>query len=184
MQTVRKAVVLLSGGLDSATCLALARRQGYDCYALSFDYGQRHIAELAAAKRIVESLGARDHKVIKLDLGGLGAALAALVVSRHVDFREIFKADAAPHVDGLGDGAVDEGLRRRLHRQVIGGADGLGVDEIFGQGSGFAELSAESARGIILDLLLRAPAIGLQHLAGVIEGEDRLDAARDIVGEE
>ena len=74
MQTVRKAVVLLSGGLDSATCLALARRQGYDCYALSFDYGQRHIAELAAAKRIVESLGARDHKVIKLDLGGLGGS--------------------------------------------------------------------------------------------------------------
>lgn len=74
MQTVRKAVVLLSGGLDSATCLALARQQGYDCYALSFDYGQRHIAELAAAKRIVESLGARDHKVIKLDLGGLGGS--------------------------------------------------------------------------------------------------------------
>lgn len=74
MRTVRKAVVLLSGGLDSATCLALACQQGYDCYALSFDYGQRHIVELDAARRVAECLGARDHKIIRLDLGGLGGS--------------------------------------------------------------------------------------------------------------
>lgn len=74
MQNIRKAVVLLSGGLDSATCLALARQQGYDCYALSFDYGQRHITELDAARHVARSLGACEHKIIRLDLGGLGGS--------------------------------------------------------------------------------------------------------------
>ena len=62
----RRAVCLLSGGLDSSTCLALARREGYECYALSFDYGQRHAVELEAARRIAESLGALAHRVVKL----------------------------------------------------------------------------------------------------------------------
>jgi 7-cyano-7-deazaguanine synthase len=70
----RKAIVLLSGGLDSATCLALAVQQGCDCYALSFDYGQRHIAELEAARRVAQHVGVREHKIIKLDLGGLGGS--------------------------------------------------------------------------------------------------------------
>jgi 7-cyano-7-deazaguanine synthase len=69
-----KAVILLSGGLDSATCLALAREQGYDCHALSLDYGQRHGAELAAARRVARALGVREHKVIRLDLGGIGGS--------------------------------------------------------------------------------------------------------------
>ncbi|MCW9057373.1 MAG: 7-cyano-7-deazaguanine synthase QueC [Gammaproteobacteria bacterium] len=69
-----KAVILLSGGLDSATCLALAREQGYDCHALSLDYGQRHSAELAAARRVAQALGVREHKVIRLDLGGIGGS--------------------------------------------------------------------------------------------------------------
>ncbi|HTR00473.1 MAG TPA: 7-cyano-7-deazaguanine synthase QueC [Candidatus Acidoferrum sp.] len=72
--TVLRAVVLLSGGLDSATCLALARRQGYECYALSFDYGQRHAAELAAAERVAHQLGATAHRTIKLDLAGIGGS--------------------------------------------------------------------------------------------------------------
>jgi 7-cyano-7-deazaguanine synthase len=67
-----KAVCLLSGGLDSATCLALARRDGFDCYALSFDYGQRHRVELAAAARVAESLGAAAHRVVDLDLRVFG----------------------------------------------------------------------------------------------------------------
>ena len=74
MQPMRKAVVLLSGGLDSATCLALAKREGYICHALSFDYGQRHVAELAAASRVAQQLHATVHKTIKLDLGGLGGS--------------------------------------------------------------------------------------------------------------
>ncbi|HEX5277456.1 MAG TPA: 7-cyano-7-deazaguanine synthase QueC [Fluviicoccus sp.] len=68
-----RAVVLLSGGLDSATCLALASRQ-YDCYALSFAYGQRHSSELLAAARIARALGATEHRVIRLDLGTIGGS--------------------------------------------------------------------------------------------------------------
>jgi 7-cyano-7-deazaguanine synthase len=70
----RKAVVLLSGGLDSATCLAIARSEGYECHALSFDYGQRHHAELAAAQRVTRALGAAEHKVIRLDLRDIGGS--------------------------------------------------------------------------------------------------------------
>lgn len=68
-----RAVVLLSGGLDSATCLALASRV-YDCYALSFAYGQRHSSELQAAARVAADLGAKDHRVIRLDLGAIGGS--------------------------------------------------------------------------------------------------------------
>jgi len=71
---IKKAVVLVSGGLDSATVLAMAREQGYACYALSFDYGQRHGAELQAAARVASALGAAEHKVIKLDLAGIGGS--------------------------------------------------------------------------------------------------------------
>ncbi len=67
-----KAVCLLSGGLDSATCLAYARKLGYECYALSFDYGQRHSVELEAARRVSEALGATVHRVAKIDLRVFG----------------------------------------------------------------------------------------------------------------
>jgi len=70
----RHAVVLLSGGLDSATTLAVAHSQGFVCHALSFDYGQRHIAELKAASRVATSLGAAEHRVVRLDLGQLGGS--------------------------------------------------------------------------------------------------------------
>lgn len=69
-----RAVVLVSGGLDSATCLAIARARGYDCFALSFDYGQRSVSELAAAKRVVESQGTIEHRVVSLGLGALGGS--------------------------------------------------------------------------------------------------------------
>jgi 7-cyano-7-deazaguanine synthase len=69
-----KAVVLVSGGLDSATVLAIARSQGLECYALSVDYGQRHSAELAAAARVAQSLGAREHRTMRIDLGGIGGS--------------------------------------------------------------------------------------------------------------
>jgi len=67
-----KAVCLLSGGLDSTTCLALARRDGYECYALSFDYGQRHLTELDAARRVAGSIGAAAHRIAKIDLRVFG----------------------------------------------------------------------------------------------------------------
>jgi 7-cyano-7-deazaguanine synthase len=69
-----RAVVLVSGGLDSATVLAIARDQGCECYALSFDYGQRHRIELEAAQRVSESLGAAAHKRVQLDIGWMGGS--------------------------------------------------------------------------------------------------------------
>jgi 7-cyano-7-deazaguanine synthase len=69
-----RAVVLLSGGLDSATTLAIARSEGFDVYCLSFDYGQRHRAELHAAQRVAAALGARDHRQITFDLAQFGGS--------------------------------------------------------------------------------------------------------------
>ncbi|MGA1741074.1 MAG: 7-cyano-7-deazaguanine synthase QueC [Pseudohongiellaceae bacterium] len=70
----RKAVVLISGGLDSATCLAIAKEQGYECYALSFDYGQRHRIELEAAANIAKSMQVQEHKIIPIDMSGIGGS--------------------------------------------------------------------------------------------------------------
>jgi 7-cyano-7-deazaguanine synthase len=70
----RRAVVLLSGGLDSATTLAIARDAGFDCHCLSLDYGQRHRVELEAARRVAQALGAREHRVIRLDLTAFGGS--------------------------------------------------------------------------------------------------------------
>jgi 7-cyano-7-deazaguanine synthase len=69
-----RAVVLVSGGLDSATVLAMAQEQGYDCYTLAFDYGQRHRSELVAAENVARTGGAREHKVVKLDLSTIGGS--------------------------------------------------------------------------------------------------------------
>ena len=69
-----RAVVLLSGGLDSATLLAIARAEAYDCFALSFDYGQAHKAEIRAAAQVAEALGAREHRVMEIPIGALGGS--------------------------------------------------------------------------------------------------------------
>jgi 7-cyano-7-deazaguanine synthase len=71
---LRRAIVLLSGGLDSATVLAIARSQNYQCYALSVDYGQRHRAELQAAQRIAAALNAHEHRTMRVDLAGIGGS--------------------------------------------------------------------------------------------------------------
>jgi 7-cyano-7-deazaguanine synthase len=71
---MKKAVVLLSGGLDSATTLAAARSQGYTCYCLSLDYHQRHIAELQAAARVASDHGAAEHRTVQIDLSGFGGS--------------------------------------------------------------------------------------------------------------
>ena len=68
------AIVLLSGGLDSATCLALAKSQGYSITALSFDYGQRHNAELAASVRLAKAMGVDDHRTMRLEIGQMGGS--------------------------------------------------------------------------------------------------------------
>ncbi len=74
MAKLLKAICLLSGGLDSSTCLGAARRDGYDCYALSFDYGQRHHIELEAAARVAAHFGVHEHKVVKIDLRAFGGS--------------------------------------------------------------------------------------------------------------
>jgi 7-cyano-7-deazaguanine synthase len=71
---VSRAVVLVSGGLDSATVLAVARDAGHDCYALSVDYGQRHKVELEAARRVATALGALEHRVMRVDFAGIGGS--------------------------------------------------------------------------------------------------------------
>ena len=70
----KKALILLSGGLDSATVVALAKAQGYSCYSMSFDYGQRHRAELQAAERVAQHLGVVEHKVVGINLNGIGGS--------------------------------------------------------------------------------------------------------------
>jgi 7-cyano-7-deazaguanine synthase len=74
MTNTRPAVILLSGGLDSTTCLAIAHAQGYDCYTLSVAYGQRHAAELTASKRIADAMGVREHRIASVSLGQFGGS--------------------------------------------------------------------------------------------------------------
>ncbi|MFK8049453.1 MAG: 7-cyano-7-deazaguanine synthase QueC [Halioglobus sp.] len=74
MSDDKRAVILVSGGLDSSTVLAMAKQQGYDCYTLSFDYGQRHRAELVAAERVSVALGEVEHKVVNLNLDSIGGS--------------------------------------------------------------------------------------------------------------
>lgn len=92
MMTNKRAVILLSGGLDSATVLAFALSQGYDCYTMSFDYGQRHRSELVASRKISEALGVIEHKVIGINLDGIGGSAltdSRLAVPENVSTGEI-----------------------------------------------------------------------------------------------
>ena len=86
-----KAVCLLSGGLDSSTCLGVARRQGFDSFALSFDYGQRHRIELEAAARVARHFGVQAHRVVKIDLRAFGASAltADIEVPKHRSAEEM-----------------------------------------------------------------------------------------------
>jgi len=74
MNREKKAVILSSGGIDSTTVMAIAKKEGYEIYSLSFNYGQRHVIELEAAKRVARSLGAKEHMVIHVDLGKIGGS--------------------------------------------------------------------------------------------------------------
>ena len=74
MKEARRAICLLSGGLDSTTCLAIAKQDGFECFCLSFDYGQRHRIELDAASRVATALAAAEHKIVKIDLRVFGGS--------------------------------------------------------------------------------------------------------------
>ena len=88
---MKPAVVLLSGGLDSSTCLALAKSQGYDCHALSFDYGQRQRQELAAAQTVAQTIGVASHRILSLDMRAIGgsALTSDMAVPKHRSAEEI-----------------------------------------------------------------------------------------------
>lgn len=117
---MKKAVVLVSGGLDSATTLAMARHEGYACHALSFAYGQRHHAELAAANRITAALGAAEHKTVALDLSSIGGS--ALTDSR-ID---------VPEQPGNGIPVTYVPARNTVFLAVaVGWAEVLGAQDIF-----------------------------------------------------
>ena len=87
-----KAVVLLSGGMDSATCLALARAEGFECCALSFDYGQRHTAELDAADAVARAFDVSTHRVLRMDLGAIGGSA---LTDERIDVPEV-ASDSIP----------------------------------------------------------------------------------------
>ncbi len=91
MTAKKKAVVLLSGGLDSATCLGFARRDGFEPVCLSVDYGQRHLVELERARAVAKANGVTDHRTVKLDLRAIGgsALTADLAVPKHDDVNEL-----------------------------------------------------------------------------------------------
>ena len=93
-------VILLSGGLDSTTCLAWARAQGFACHTLAIDYGQRHRVELDAARRVAESQGVRDHRVVSVDLRAIGGSslTADVAVPRHRDAAAMASAIPSTYV--------------------------------------------------------------------------------------
>jgi 7-cyano-7-deazaguanine synthase len=116
----RHAVVLLSGGLDSATVLAMARGQGYRCHALSVEYGQRHHAEIDAAARVAAALGAHEHRTMRVDLAGIGGS--ALTDSRI----------AVPEAEGNGIPVTYVPARNTLLLSLaLGWAEVLGATDIF-----------------------------------------------------
>lgn len=117
----KKAVILLSGGLDSATVLAIARSEGFDCYCLSFDYGQRHSAELAAADRVAKALGASEHRIARIDIGAFGGSA---LTDTHIDVP----------VDGVEGGIPVTYVPARntiMLSYALGWAEVLGAQDIF-----------------------------------------------------
>jgi len=117
--SLRKAVVLVSGGMDSAVTLALAREQGFACYALSVDYGQRHVSELAAATRVASLLGAVEHKTVHVDLRSIGGS----ALTADID---------VPRQGGAGIPVTYVPARNTIMLAVaLGWAEALGAADIF-----------------------------------------------------
>jgi 7-cyano-7-deazaguanine synthase len=115
------AVVLLSGGLDSATVLAIARAEGYLCHCLSVDYGQRHVAELAAAQRVAAALGAAEHRTIRIEIGQFGGSA-------------LTDSDIAVPTNGIGEGIPVTYVPARntiMLSLALAWAEVLGAGDIF-----------------------------------------------------
>ncbi|MBV9268796.1 MAG: 7-cyano-7-deazaguanine synthase QueC [Acidobacteriaceae bacterium] len=126
----KRAVCLLSGGIDSATCLALARRDGFACYCLSFDYGQRHAIELQAARRVAESLGAQQHRIATIDLRLFGgsALTAEIAVPKQRPESEMSRGIPVTYVPARNTIFLSFAL---AYAEVLGAADVfIGVNAI------------------------------------------------------
>jgi len=117
--SVKKAIVLVSGGMDSAVTLALARESGFDCKALSVDYGQRHVSELVAAERVAKLLGASEHKTVHVDLRSIGGS----ALTADID---------VPKEGGAGIPVTYVPARNTIMLAVaLGWAEALGAADIF-----------------------------------------------------
>ena len=127
----KRAVVLLSGGLDSATCLAVARAGGWEAHCLSVDYGQRHRGELARARAVARALGAADHRVVTVDLGAFGGSAltdAAIAVPKGRSSREMAAGIPVTYVPARNTVLLALAL---AHAETIGADDVfLGVNAI------------------------------------------------------
>lgn len=152
----RRAVCLLSGGLDSSTCLAIARRDGYECYCLSFDYGQRHAIELQAAARVAKQLGASEHRIAKLDLRVFGgsALTADIDVPKHRGLEHMASGIPVTYVPARNTIFLSFAL---AYAEVIGAADiFIGVNAI--DYSGYPDCRPEFIRAFegVANLATRA----------------------------
>jgi len=131
MTEIQKAVILLSGGLDSATCLAIAQSEGYECHALSFDYGQKQRAELKAAEKVAAHLGAASHRIVHVGLDTLGGSALT---------------DAKIQVpDYVGDGAIP--VTYVPARNTVFIAIAMGLAEVLGAADIFVGATAVDYSG-------------------------------------
>ena len=160
----RPAVVLLSGGLDSATVLAMAKDQGFAPYALSFRYGQRHLIELDAAARVAEVLGAVEHRVLAVDLAAFGgsALTTSMAVPKHRDAAEIGSGIPATYVPARNTVFLSLAL---AWAEVLGASDiFIGVNAL--DYSGYPDCRPEyiAAFERMANLATRAGVEGREHL--------------------
>lgn len=161
----RRAVCLLSGGLDSSTCLAIARRDGYECYCLSFDYGQRHAIEIQAAARVAKQLGASEHRIAKLDLRVFGgsALTADIDVPKHRGLEHMASGIPVTYVPARNTIFLSFAL---AYAEVIGAADiFIGVNAI--DYSGYPDCRPEFIRAFegVANLATRAAVEGRTRVA-------------------
>jgi 7-cyano-7-deazaguanine synthase len=129
----KRAVVLVSGGMDSAVTLAVARAQGFDCYALSVDYGQRHVSELVAAQRVAVQFGAA-HKTVKVDLRSIGgsALTAEIAVPEHIQSQPTQSGTAGSEPVAAGIPVTYVPARNTIMLAIaLGWAEVLGANDIF-----------------------------------------------------
>ena len=160
---MKRAIVLLSGGLDSATTLAVAKDEGFDCFALSFDYGQRHAAELAAAKEVARRAGVVEHRVIPDGRDSVSGALTAMTAGF---------AGLVATTGGTGFGPRDltpEGTLDMLEREAPGLAEAMRAISPFGR------LSRGRAGAVGTALVINLPG----SPSGAVE---QLDAVIDVLG--